>query len=202
MFELVLATNNKGKIKEIKEIWKGMNIKFYTLEDFEGMLPVEESGETFEENAVKKATEVARITGKLTLADDSGLEVDVLNNEPGVKSSRYADDNATDMENIIKLLDKMKDVPPERRGARFVCVVALADKDKVITTVNGSCEGVISKEPCGGGGFGYDPIFVRMDYGKTFAELDLEVKNKISHRARALEKIKLTLERMIEKEKI
>lgn len=202
MFELVLATNNKGKIKEIKEIWKGMNIKFYTLEDFEGILPVEESGETFEENAVKKATEVARITGKLTLADDSGLEVDVLNNEPGVKSSRYADDNATDMENIIKLLDKMKDVPPERRGSRFVCVVALADKDKVITTVNGSCEGVISKEPCGGSGFGYDPVFVRMDYGKTFAELDLEVKNKISHRARALEKIKLTLERMIEKEKI
>ena len=202
MFELVLATNNKGKIKEIKQILGEMDIKFYTLEDFEGIPPVEEGEETLEENAVKKATEVARITGKLTLADDSGLEVDVLNNEPGVKSSRYADDDATDMENVIKLLDKMKGFPPERRGARFVCVIALADKDKVITTVSGSCEGLISKEPRGGGGFGYDPVFVRLEYGKTFAELGLEVKNKIGHRAKALEKIKLTLERMIEKEKI
>lgn len=202
MFELVLATNNKGKIKEIKQILGETNIKFYTLEDFEGIPSVEESGETVEENAIKKATEVARFTGKLTLADDSGLEVYVLNNEPGVKSARYAHDDATDMENITKLLDKMKDFPPERRGARFVCVVALADKDKIIATVNGDCEGLISMEPRGGSGFGYDPIFVRLEYGKTFAELDLEVKNKISHRARALEKISFTLERMIEKEKV
>lgn len=202
MFELVLATNNKGKIKEIKQILGETNIKFYTLEDFEGIPPVEESGETVEENAIKKATEVARFTGKLTLADDSGLEVYVLNNEPGVKSARYAHDDATDMENITKLLDKMKDFPPERRGARFVCIVVLADKDKVITTVSGSCEGLISMEPRGGSGFGYDPVFVKLEYGKTFAELDLEVKNKISHRAKALEKISFTLERMIEKEKV
>lgn len=200
MFELVLATNNKNKIKEIKQILKGLQIRFYTFEDFENIENVIEDGNTFEENAVKKAREIAKQTGKLTLADDSGIEVYVLNNEPGVRSSRYAGENATDMENMMKLLDRMKGFPPERRGARFVCVIALADKENLIGTVTGSCEGIVLNEPRGGGGFGYDPVFAKLEYGKSFAELDLQVKNRISHRANAIEKIRLILERLINRE--
>jgi XTP/dITP diphosphohydrolase len=196
MIEIVFATRNAGKKKEFEALVKGMGIRVLSLEDFKHISPVVEDGKTFKENAAKKAVEIARSLRKLTVADDSGLEVAALGGAPGVVSSRYAGEHATDRENNKKLLETMKDVPPERRGASFRCAIAVATPEGLIDVVEGSCEGIIGTEERGCNGFGYDSLFIRLEYGKTFAELESSIKNRISHRARAFEKAKIILERI------
>lgn len=198
MIELVIATKNKNKIKEIKALLGGMPVNILSLDDGNWQnLEIEEDGKTFKENAIKKAKTIAEITGKITLADDSGLMVDALSGQPGIYSARFAGEDPTDRENNLKLLRLMKDIPPERRGAQFVCVIAIASPEGKVDVVEGICRGGIGYLEAGGGGFGYDPVFIPTGYNKTFAELSVPVKNKISHRGRALEKTKLVLERLI-----
>ncbi|MBM3239092.1 XTP/dITP diphosphatase [Candidatus Poribacteria bacterium] len=214
--KLVVATNNPHKIKEIVSILRGQNVvclglmsdttrrridehkankyEILSLKDFPDAPVVTEDGSTFEENAVKKASIIARHTGLLTLADDSGLEVDALNGEPGVKSARFAGENATDEDRNRKLLNLLKDVPESKRSARFKCAMALSDPQGNTHIVLGVCEGSIAFEPRGNTGFGYDPVFIVPCYRKTFAELGPEIKNRISHRAIALQKIKKLLQ--------
>ncbi|WP_027716976.1 XTP/dITP diphosphatase [Desulfovirgula thermocuniculi] len=184
--KLVLATRNRGKIKELSALLAPLGYEVVSLEDFPGVPEVPEDGATFAENAVKKAVAVARHTGHLALADDSGLEVDYLGGAPGVLSARFAGEHGNDRANNEKLLALLAGVPPEKRTARFRCVVAVATPAGEVWTAEGSCEGVIADTPRGEGGFGYDPLFYVPELGKTFAELDPEVKNRLSHRARAL----------------
>jgi len=184
--KLVLATRNHGKIREMAEILAPLNIEVLSMDAFPDFPEVEEDGETFLENAVKKARVTAQATGEIALADDSGLEVDCLDGRPGVHSARFAGEPKDDRANNEKLLSLMVDVPPERRTARFRCAIAVVTPGGEVHTTDGICEGVIIREPRGGGGFGYDPLFYLRQYGKTFAELDLATKNKISHRGRAL----------------
>ncbi len=192
--ELLLATRNKNKVNEIRLFFNSLDLTMLSLDDFPEAPAVVEDGETFEENAVKKAVELAGYTGVLTLADDSGLVVDALVGEPGVMSSRYAGEDATDHQNNQKLLDEMKNVPGDRRSATFVCCIAVADKNGLIRAVEGKCNGLILTELRGREGFGYDPLFVKHDYNKSFAELPMELKNRISHRASALDKAQLVIE--------
>lgn len=198
MIDIVIATRNKNKIKEIMALLEGMPINIFSLDDGNWQIPeIQEDGKTFKENAIKKAKTIARLTSKLTLADDSGLMVDALGGQPGVYSARFAGGDATDRENNLKLLQLMKNIPPDRRGAQFVCVIAVASPEGKVDAVEGICRGDIGYLEEGGGGFGYDPIFIPTGYNKTFAELSMSVKNKISHRGRALEKAKLVLERIL-----
>lgn len=187
---IVLATNNKHKIREIKNILAGLSVEILTLEDFTGFPKVEEPGKTFEENAIIKAKAISRFTRLPSLADDSGLEVDALDGAPGVLSSRFAGEHCSFQDNNRKLLHLMEDIPWERRGARFVCVVALAKDLNHIVTVKGEVKGIITLEEKGESGFGYDPIFHLPHLNKTFAQLSLKEKNKISHRAQAFVKAK------------
>ena len=187
---IVLATNNKDKIKEIKRILWGLSAEILTLEDFPGFPKVEETGKTMEENAILKAKIIFRFTHLPSLADDSGLEVEALNGAPGVLSSRFAGEHCSYQDNNRKLLSRMKDVPPEKRGAKFVCVVAIAKGTDEITTVRGEVKGVITTEEKGENGFGYDPVFFIPQLNRTFAQLTIEEKNRISHRAQAFAKAK------------
>jgi XTP/dITP diphosphohydrolase len=173
---------------------KRLKLRIRTLDDFLDMPDVVEDGKTFEDNAVKKALACAKHTGLLTLADDSGLMVDALRGAPGVNSHRYAGPNATDFENNMKLLDELKNVEDSQRTARFICCIAIAVNNRIIRSVTGKCDGVILNEPRGREGFGYDPLFMKTDYKMTFAEMSLEIKNRISHRAMALEKASLAIE--------
>ncbi|MCZ6638635.1 MAG: XTP/dITP diphosphatase [Candidatus Dadabacteria bacterium] len=191
--EVVLATGNEGKIKEFSNLLEGVFEKIISLSDLGSPPEVIEDGLTFRDNALKKAREIARYSGKLTLADDSGLEVDALNGRPGIYSARYSGEGATNKTNIVKLLAELGDNP--NRKARFVCVLALVDPNGEELVVEGFCEGVILDEPRGEGGFGYDPVFYLPDKRKTMAELEPELKNTISHRANALKKLKTELER-------
>ncbi|OGV33886.1 MAG: non-canonical purine NTP pyrophosphatase, RdgB/HAM1 family [Lentisphaerae bacterium GWF2_45_14] len=184
MFDILAATKNAHKIEEFKELLGAKDVTILSLLDFPDAPEVIEDGATFEENARKKATESSAFTGLATFADDSGLEVEALGGAPGIQSARYAGPNASNEERIKKLLDNMKGA--SSRKARFVCVIALANNGEVMETFTGEVKGTISEEPRGSNGFGYDPIFVPDGYTKTFAELDAEVKNKISHRARAV----------------
>ena len=190
MRKLIIATNNAGKVKEIKAIFEGVYDEVLSLREAGLSLEVEEDGITFEQNAVKKAKEAAFVAGCDALADDSGLCVDALGGAPGVFSARYAGPHATDALNNEKLLAALKD--KENRGARFVCVIALATGNEIITAC-GEIHGEIARQPSGGGGFGYDPLFFLPESGQTFAELPAEIKNHISHRARALEALKQKL---------
>jgi XTP/dITP diphosphohydrolase len=183
---MVLATKNKNKLKEVSEFLAPHGIEVVSLLEFPDLPEIEEYGETFKENAIIKATEACMFTGLMALADDSGLEVDCLEGLPGVYSSRFAGEDKDDAANNKKLLELLEGVPAEQRAARFKCVMALATTECFVYTAEGACEGVIAEQPRGEGGFGYDPLFYLPEYGKTFAELDLEIKNKISHRARAL----------------
>ncbi|MCZ6865696.1 MAG: XTP/dITP diphosphatase [Candidatus Dadabacteria bacterium] len=191
--EVVLATGNKGKVKEFSNLLEGVFEKIISLSDLGSPPEVIEDGLTFRDNALKKAREIARYSGKLTLADDSGLEVDALNGRPGIYSARYSGEGATNKTNIVKLLAELGDNP--NRKARFVCVLALVDPNGEELVVEGFCEGVILDEPRGEGGFGYDPVFYLPDKRKTMAELEPELKNTISHRANALKKLKTELGR-------
>jgi len=197
--EILLASRNKQKLRELAACLRGLDVALVTLDGVADAPVVREDGDTFKENAVKKATEIARATGMLTVADDSGLVVDALGGAPGVRSSRYAGENATDRENNQKLLREMSDVPEELRGARFVCAAAAADPDGLIGVVEGGCEGSIVFEERGGHGFGYDPLFVKADYNKTFAELAPDIKNRVSHRFLAMQKAGLLIESYLAK---
>jgi len=187
--EIVLATRNKKKIEEMKRLIADMPIILLTLDDFSRCPEVEEEGTTFEENAVKKATSVAEYTRKAALADDSGLEVYELNGAPGILSSRYAGVDANDRKNIEKLLHEMDSITDERRGARFVCCIALAFPDGNIKTFFGYVEGKIGREPKGSHGFGYDPVFYPAEQNKTFAEMSSDEKDVLSHRGKALREL-------------
>lgn len=189
--EIVLATRNKKKIEEIKRITAGLPIIILSLDDYPHCPEVEEDRDTFEGNAIKKAVEVCRCTGKPALADDSGLEVDALHGAPGVYSARYAGNggNTNDIRNYEKLLIELKNVPDEKRGARFVCCIALAFPDETVKTFFGYAKGRIGWGPQGKTGFGYDPIFIPEGKKMTFAEMTGEEKDKLSHRAKAIEKL-------------
>ena len=182
--EIVLATKNDGKVREFTSLLSQVVENIISLKDLDSVPDVVEDKDTFRKNALKKARFVSEITKKITLADDSGLEVDFLDGRPGIYSSRYAGENASDKENISKLLNELKDVSDRR--AKFVCDLALVFPDGQEVVVEGTCEGVILQEPRGGGGFGYDPVFFLPDFNKTMAELTPDEKNVISHRARAV----------------
>ncbi len=183
--EVVLATGNKGKIREFSGLLEGLFEKVLSLNDLGSPPEITEDGLTFRDNALKKARVIAAYSGKPALADDSGLEVEALGGRPGVYSARYAGEGATDRDNIVKLLLELGNAG--NRKARFVCVLALVTPDGREITAEGQCEGVILNEPRGRGGFGYDPVFFLPEHGKTMAEIPAELKNKISHRARACE---------------
>lgn len=184
--QLVLATRNEGKIRELTALIASLGFTIRSLADYPQFPEVVEDGATFQENAVKKARAVAGATGCLALADDSGLEVDYLGGAPGVFSARFAGQGHDDRANNEKLLQLLQGVPAEKRTARFRCVVAIATPGDRVYTTGGVCEGMIAEAPQGKGGFGYDPLFYVPEYGKTFAELDPYIKNQISHRGRAL----------------
>lgn len=183
--KVVFASRNRGKAKELAALVADAGIELLSLADLPGAPEVVEDGATFEENAARKARAIAAWSGLPAVADDSGLEVDAIGGAPGVRSARFAGDGATDAENNAKLLRMMANVPPERRTARFVSVIAVATPDGKVSTVRGTCEGIIGREPRGAGGFGYDPLFIVPECGLTFAEMDLATKNRISHRGRA-----------------
>jgi len=188
---MLIGTHNRGKATELSHLLAGLRIEFLTLNDVPETKPVRETGETFEENAILKAVGYAKQTRLLTIADDSGLEVDALDGSPGVLSARYAGRGASDAERIDYLLAQLDRSGRTERTARFVSVVAVADPVKgVIQTKQGICEGRIIESPRGANGFGYDPIFVPNGYQQTFAELSSASKDEISHRGRALHAIR------------
>ncbi len=183
--KLLIATHNPGKVREYESLLADLPIQITWL-DAEGIdLEVEESGSTFAENAILKASAYARHSGLWTWADDSGLEVEALDGWPGVNSARHAGPHASDADRTAILLQKLKDVPPEKRTAVFRCVVALATPDGRVWTTSGSSRGIILNEPRGSGGFGYDPVFWVPEYERTYAELSPHEKHAISHRGRA-----------------
>lgn len=186
--ELLVATRNKKKLEEIKELLSDLNIRVTSLADYEGMPEIIEDGKTFAQNAIKKAATIALFTGKLVLGEDSGLEVKVLGNKPGVYSARYAGPRATDKKNNLKLLKELKGLPLKKRRARYQCAVALADGRHLVGVVRGDCKGLIGFKSKGSFGFGYDPLFIIESYDKTFAQLGPQVKHKMSHRFKALQK--------------
>jgi XTP/dITP diphosphohydrolase len=188
--EIVLATRNKKKIEEIKRIAADLPVTILSLDNFPNCPETVEDGDTFEENAAKKAVEVCQCTGKPALADDSGLEVDALNGAPGVYSARYAGSTSgNDIRNYEKLLAELKDVPDDKRGAKFVCCMALVFTDGTVKTFFGYAKGRIGREPRGKTGFGYDPVFIPHGHERTFAEMSGEEKDSLSHRSKALEKL-------------
>jgi len=193
--KLLLATNNQGKINEYRSLLKGIPLQLVSLADVGITTAVDEVGETLEENARLKATILAEESGLLSLADDSGLEVDALNGEPGQLTARYAGEGASDRDRINYLLSRMKDVPWEKRSARFRCVIAVAAPAGQVGVCSGECRGIIALEPKGEHGFGYDPVFFLPEFGKTMAELSPEIKNQISHRGRAAKKVYLLLKK-------
>jgi len=190
--ELVLATRNRKKIVEIKRIAAGLPLIIDTLDDFPECPEVEEDGATFEDNAVKKAVTIAACTGRPALADDSGLEVAALHGAPGIHSARYAGEHANDAENISKLLWEMRAI--DNRAARFVCCIALAIPADGVHVFPGVVEGRIGKKPWGAHGFGYDPVFYPSGSERTFAEMDDDEKDAVSHRGRSLRALKHFLE--------
>lgn len=187
MKKLVLATENQDKAQEIRAILsEGVSIEILTLADFSGITLAPEKGQTYQENATAKALTVARATGSIALGDDTGLEVDALSGAPGLYSARFAGEKATYADNRKKLLSDLFGVSAEKRGARFLCTVAVAWPDATVKVVEGSCLGRITEGETGSLGFGYDPIFYVPECGKTFAELSPDEKNKVSHRGKAV----------------
>ncbi len=192
--KIVLATRNRDKIKEIKNVFKDMDIEFLTLDDFKGFPEVIEDGKTLLENALKKAREISKFFNMPALSDDTGLEVEYLGGAPGVYSARYAGENATYEDNVNKLLKELEGVEWDKRKAVFKTIVALVFPDGREFVAEGANEGHITTEKIGTEGFGYDPIFYVDEKGKTYAEMSLEEKNSISHRARALINLKKIIE--------
>ncbi len=197
MTELVIATRNKKKLKELKRYLRSAGAEIHSLTDLGRTPRVREDKNTFRENAVKKACLISRYTGGLVLADDSGLEVRALKGRPGVKSARFAGPGKNDIDNNRKVLRLLRRVPSGRRGARFVCAIAIADKGKVVKVIEEDCKGKIAFSMRGGHGFGYDPLFLIPKYNKTFGELGARVKDRMSHRAKALKKARAFLKKYI-----
>ncbi|WP_294395171.1 XTP/dITP diphosphatase [uncultured Clostridium sp.] len=203
MKKLILASNNNKKIKELKEILSDIQVKVRSLSDEGIHIDVVEDGTTFEENAKKKAKEIFEFLKEkgeedfIVLSDDSGLEVDYLNGEPGVYSARYAGEHGEDDKNNEKLLKNLKGIPKKERGAQFVCQIAMFDEDGKYYTVRGEVRGYILEELNGEGGFGYDPLFFYEPLDKTFAQLTSEEKNEVSHRGRALKELKAILSEIV-----
>ncbi|MBW1917951.1 MAG: XTP/dITP diphosphatase [Deltaproteobacteria bacterium] len=192
---LVIATHNPGKVRELQLLLKKLGINLMSLQNFPDLPEIIEDGPTFAANAQKKARAVARATGFPALADDSGLEVAALGGRPGVHSARYAADRTypdppTDQDNYLKLLEELADIPWDQRQAQFVCEMVLAFPDSQMVSTQGTCKGMIALKPQGQQGFGYDPVFWLPQYGCTMAEIDLDLKNQISHRAQALKEMK------------
>jgi XTP/dITP diphosphohydrolase len=192
---LVIATRNKGKTLEIKELLKGFPVEIKNLDDFGPIPHLEEDGDTFDENAYKKASFAARILGLPALADDSGLIVEALDGAPGIHSARYAGENATDEQRYLKLLDHMKG--KSNRKASFECVISIAVPTGPALTYEARCEGLIATEPAGSNGFGYDPIFFYTPLNKTFAQITREEKNRVSHRGKALAELKSEFDKVL-----
>ena len=191
--KLFIATSNMNKVKEMKEILSDLDVEVLSKEDVGELPEVEEDRGTFAGNALKKAKVIQQEVNMPTIADDSGLSVEALDGKPGVYSARFAGENATDQENNRKLLGLLSGLEDDRRRAHFVCVMAFIDEDGNEEIVEGKCHGEIGFEPQGENGFGYDPLFIPDGYQSTFAQLNSEVKNNISHRAKALDKMKQVL---------
>ncbi|MFC1908858.1 XTP/dITP diphosphatase [Chloroflexota bacterium] len=194
--KLLLATNNQAKVREYRNLFQDLSYELVTPADMNIDTSVNEDGASFEENAMLKATTFAAESRLLSLADDSGLEVDALDGEPGVISARYAGEGATDMERINYLLARLKDVPWEKRSARFRCVIAIVSPGTKTELCSGECTGFVTFTPRGEHGFGYDPIFYLPERDKTMAELTMKVKNRISHRGQAAKKAYQVLRRL------
>ena len=195
-YKLLLATNNEAKVREYRNLLQKLPFELVTLAELGMTTIVNEVGESLEENARLKATVLVAKSQLLALADDSGLEVDALGGEPGRLSARYAGEKASDRDRISYLLARLKGVPWQRRFARFRCVIAIATPDGKVELCSGECRGVITFEPRGEQGFGYDPIFYLPELGKTMAELPLEIKNQVSHRGQAARKVPQMLKRL------
>jgi len=191
--QLLLATNNQAKVREYKSLLQDLPCKLVTLAEKGITTTVNEEGETLEENAVLKAKALAEESQMLALADDSGLEVDALGGEPGPLSARYAGEDASDIERVNYLLTRLNSVPPEKRSARFRCVIAIATPGNNVELCQGECRGYITLAPKGEYGFGYDPVFYLPELDKTMAELPLELKNRVSHRGQAVRKAREVL---------
>ena len=199
MFDLVLGTNNQKKLIELQLMLPKDRFKLQSLSEIPNSIEVDETGTSFTENAMLKATEQAKHLGRWVLAEDSGLAVDALKGAPGIYSARYAGTHGDDEANNAKLLSELDGVPFEKRTARYHCEACLSDPDgKVRVTAGGTCGGIIRTEPSGSGGFGYDPLFEIPEYHKTFAELDLVVKRALSHRSRALRQFLPKLQRVVD----
>ena len=196
MRKILLATFNPGKIREYRALLDGLGYRITTLAEEKITKVVTESGNSYEQNARLKAVTYAKLSHLLTVADDSGLEVDALDGEPGIKSARFAGRAATDADRVTFLLARLDGVTSERRTARFKCLIAIATPDGQCQTCCGECPGIIALEPKGKNGFGYDPVFFLPEKGKTMAELPLETKNQISHRARASQKAHQILQQL------
>ncbi|MDO8525110.1 MAG: RdgB/HAM1 family non-canonical purine NTP pyrophosphatase [Candidatus Omnitrophota bacterium] len=197
MRELIVATKNEKKLHELKRYLRGIRAKVVSLEEYEGTPRIVENGGTFKANAIKKAQVISKFTKGLTLADDSGLAVRALLGDPGVRSSRFAGPAKSDRQNNKKLLKLLESVPKASRQARFVCAVAICDNGKVVKVIEESCGGVIASCEKGSYGFGYDPLFLILKYKKTFGELGLKVKDKMSHRSKALKKARKFLKKYL-----
>ena len=202
MPKLLLATNNQGKAREYRHLLEGLPFQLVTPAEAGIDMNVDERYETFEENARLKATSYASLSHLIALADDSGLEVDALGGAPGIRSARFAGDEADDKDRVQHLLAKLKEVPWEKRTARFRCVIAIATPEGRTELCHGECPGIIAFEPKGDTGFGYDPAFYLPEFGKTMAELPLEMKNQVSHRAKAAREAYRMLEQLAEKVKL
>ncbi|MDR1196216.1 MAG: XTP/dITP diphosphatase [Endomicrobium sp.] len=196
--EIIIATGNRHKVAEIKDILGDVNVKVIAMTDFPNYPRTVEDGKTLEENAAKKAKEAAAFFKKWSIADDTGLEVEYLNGAPGVFSARYAGDGCTYEDNNKKLLSALHGAPKDKRNAQFRCVIAISSPEGEVTFAEGRIFGIISENLAGDKGFGYDPIFFVPEQNKTFAQLDEKVKNTISHRAQALQKAKEIIKKLSE----
>ena len=197
--EIVLGTRNHGKIAEFRSLLKGMSLRILSFYDFSNVPPVVEDGRTFQQNAEKKAKVIAKATGRIAISDDSGLEVDFLDGEPGVRSARFIGEKATDKENTRRILKLLDGASWDQRTARFVCVICASDPKGKTICAEGFCNGRISFEMRGSNGFGYDPIFVPDGYQMTMAEMEPGMKNRISHRADAMGKFREVLPLFVRK---
>jgi len=201
MSKLLLATTNRGKVREYRQLLGGLPFELVTPDEMGIEIAVEENYPSYEENARMKATAYGGASHLITIADDSGVEVDALGGEPGIRSARAAGEEASDKDRIERLLFRLKDVPWEKRTARFKCVIAIVSPEGRVDLCQGECQGLIAFEPKGESGFGYDPVFYLPEFEKTMAELPLDIKNQISHRGRAAREAYRVLERLAEKVK-
>jgi XTP/dITP diphosphohydrolase len=195
--QLVIATKNEKKLREIRRYLKAVKADVVSLKDFQGVPRIVENGHTFKDNAAKKALVISRFVNGLALADDSGLVVAALGGRPGVKSSRFAGPRKNDKANTHKVLELLKGLGLNKRKARFICAVAIADKGRIVKLIEQSCPGLIAFAPKGRRGFGYDPVFLIPKYGRTFGQMGLKAKDRMSHRSKALKKAREFLKRYL-----